>query len=64
MVHPLPGPSETNNLNNKNNNEGTINQNLKLFARGNTKSKTPLIIGTNQFPKTPIKIGIIIKKNY
>ena len=38
------------------------NQKLKLFKRGNAISGAPNIIGTNQLPKPPIKIGITIKK--
>jgi len=33
-----------------------------LFSRGNAISGEPIIKGTNQFPKQPIKIGITIKK--
>ena len=42
--------------------EGGSNQNLILFIRGNAISGAPIISGTNQFPKPPIKIGITIKK--
>jgi len=38
------------------------NQKLKLFKRGNAISGAPIITGTNQLPKPPIKIGITIKK--
>jgi hypothetical protein len=38
------------------------NQKLKLFKRGKAISGAPIITGTNQFPKPPIKIGITIKK--
>jgi hypothetical protein len=37
-------------------------QNLILFIRGKAASGAPSIHGTNQFPKPPIIIGIIIKK--
>ena len=33
-----------------------------LFNRGKAMSGAPIIIGTNQFPKPPIIIGITIKK--
>ena len=33
-----------------------------LFIRGNAISGAPNIIGINQFPNPPIKIGITIKK--
>ena len=42
--------------------EGGINQNLKLFIRGNAMSGLPTIIGKNQLPNPLIKIGITIKK--
>jgi len=48
--------------NNNKNNEGGNNQKLMLFSRGNDISTAPNIIGTNQLPKPPIKIGITIKK--
>jgi len=38
------------------------NQNDKLFRRGKAISGAPIIIGTNQLPKPPIKIGITMKK--
>ena len=41
---------------------GGNNQKLKLFNRGKAISGAPIIIGTNQLPKPPIKIGITIKK--
>jgi hypothetical protein len=33
-----------------------------LLRRGKAISGAPIIIGTNQFPNPPIKIGITIKK--
>lgn len=33
-----------------------------LFNRGKAISGDPIIRGTNQFPKQPIKIGMTIKK--
>jgi hypothetical protein len=33
-----------------------------LFIRGKAISTAPIKIGTNQFPKPPIKIGITMKK--
>jgi hypothetical protein len=38
------------------------NQNLKLFIRGKAISGAPTKVGTIQFPKPPINIGITIKK--
>jgi hypothetical protein len=48
-------------INNKNN-AGGNNQNEILFKRGKAISGAPNIIGTNQLPNPPIKIGITIKK--
>ena len=45
-----------------NRNDGGNSQNLKLFIRGKAISGAPIISGTNQFPKPPIKIGITKKK--
>lgn len=42
--------------------EGGKSQNLMLFIRGKAISGAPIIIGTSQFPKPPIIIGITIKK--
>jgi len=61
-VHPPLGPPEINILRTKKKREGNINHTLRLFTRGKHKSKAPLNNGTNQFPKAPIRIGIIIKK--
>src|SRR5205823_6649217 len=61
-VHPVPTPGSTKALNNNNDNDGGNNQKLKLFNLGNAISGLPIIIGTNQLPKPPIKIGITIKK--
>ena len=41
---------------------GGNNQKLILFSRGKAISGAPIIKGTNQFPKPPIKIGITMKK--
>jgi hypothetical protein len=38
------------------------NQKLKLFIRGKAISGAHNIVGTIQFPKPPINIGITIKK--
>jgi hypothetical protein len=42
--------------------EGGNNQNLKLFIRGKAISGAPIIRGTSQLPKPPIKMGITKKK--
>ena len=39
----------------------TVNQNEILFIRGNAMSGAPIISGTNQLPKPPIKAGITMK---
>lgn len=61
-VQPTPAPDSMKlEINNKNN-AGGNNQNEMLFKRGNAISGAPSIIGTNQFPKPPMIIGITIKK--
>jgi len=45
-----------------NSNAGGNNQKLMLFILGNAISGAPIIRGTNQLPKPPIKIGITAKK--
>jgi len=62
MVHPVPTPASVNIDANNNNREGGNNQKLMLFIRGNAISGAPIIKGTNQFPKPPIKVGITMKK--
>ena len=39
----------------------TVSQNEMLFIRGNAMSGAPIIRGTNQLPKPPIKAGITMK---
>jgi hypothetical protein len=41
---------------------GNINQNDKLFIRGNAISGTPIYRGINQLPKPEINVGIKKKK--
>lgn len=41
---------------------GGRSQNLSAFIRGKAISGAAIIIGINQFPKPPIKIGITRKK--
>jgi len=60
-VQPVPVPKSTTLDNNNNEREGGINQKLILFKRGKAMSLEPIIIGTNQFPKPLINIGISIK---
>jgi len=61
-VHPVPAPASTKLDNNNKNKAGGNNQKLILFNLGKAISGLPNKIGTNQFPKLPIKIGIVIKK--
>jgi hypothetical protein len=60
-VHPTPAPDSIKLEINNRNNEGVNNQNDILFNLGKAISGAPSIIGTNQFPKPPIKMGITIK---
>ena len=41
--------------------DGTSSQKLILFMRGNAMSGAPIINGTIQLPKPPIKAGITMK---
>jgi hypothetical protein len=61
-VHPVPAPASTRADDNNNSNDGGKSQKLMLFIRGKAISGAPIINGTNQLPKPPIKIGITIKK--
>ncbi len=61
-VQPVPAPNSTNEDNNNKIREGGNNQKLTLFNRGNAISGAPIINGTNQLPKPPIKTGMT-KKN-
>lgn len=60
-VQPVPAPSINIELISKNKDQGK-NQKLKLFNLGKAISGAPIITGTIQLPKPPIKIGIT-KKN-
>jgi hypothetical protein len=61
-VQPVPAPASTTLLKSNIVKAGIRNQNLMLFSRGNAMSGAPIINGTNQLPKPPIRIGITIKK--
>lgn len=61
-VQPVPAPLSTIPLDRSKTKAGIKNQNLMLFKRGKAISGAPIIRGTNQFPKHPIKMGITIKK--
>jgi len=60
-VQPVPAPPSTNDDPSNNINAGGNNQNDILFKRGNAMSGAPIINGTNQLPKPPIKTGITKK---
>jgi hypothetical protein len=61
-VHPVPTPTSTREEANNKQSDGGSNQKLILLSRGNAISGLPIIIGINQLPKPPIKMGITIKK--
>jgi len=54
-VHPVPAPDSTKVEASNNKREGGNNQNEILFILGKAISGAPIIKGTNQFPKPPIK---------
>jgi len=60
-VQPVPAPVSTKLEASNKINEGGNNQKLILFKRGKAISGAPIIIGTNQLPNPPIKIGITTK---
>ena len=61
-VHPVPAPTSKKLDSNKSIRDAGNNQKLILFKRGKAISGAPIRIGTNQFPKPPIKTGMTIKK--
>ena len=61
-VQPVPAPASTPADKINKINEGGNNQKLILFIRGKAMSGAPIKIGTNQFPKPLIIIGITMKK--
>lgn len=62
MVQPVPTDLSTFKENNIKNKEGGTSHRLRLFTRGNLISGLFLIIGKNQFPNPPIRMGITMKK--
>ena len=62
IVHPVATPFETYPLINNKVIDGTKNQNLRLFIRGNAISGADSIKGISQFPIPPTMAGIIRKK--
>lgn len=61
-VQPVPTPLSTIEERSNKTKAGGSNQKERLFIRGKDISGAPSIIGRNQFPKPPIKIGITMKK--
>jgi hypothetical protein len=57
-VHPVPAPPSTNADATNSNNDGTNNQKLILFSRGNAMSGAPIISGKKKLPNPPINTGI------
>jgi len=62
IVQPNPAPVSTYIDNKKIKRAGGNNQKLRLFNLGKAISGAPIIVGTSQFPKPPIKTGITKKK--
>lgn len=58
----MPAPASTVDEANKRKNEGGSSQKLILFMRGKAMSGAPIIRGTSQLPKPPMRMGITIKK--
>jgi len=60
-VQPVPAPPSTHVEIRNSTKAGNNNQKLKLFRRGNAISGDPNMLGTSQFPKAPISIGMAAK---
>ena len=58
----MPAPASTVEEASRRRKEGGRSQKLILFIRGNAMSGAPIISGTSQLPKPPIRRGITIKK--
>ena len=61
-VHPVPAPPSTRAEKSRRRRDGGRSQKLMLFLRGNALSGAPILRGTNQLPKPPIRIGLTLKK--
>ncbi len=57
----MPAPSSIKTEVASNASAGTSSQNEMLFMRGKAMSGAPIISGTNQLPKPPIKAGMTTK---
>ena len=62
-VHPTPGPgpSPANTEPISSSADGISSQKLTLLRRGKAMSGAPIISGTNQLPKPPMKAGMTMK---
>lgn len=58
----MPAPASTVEEARRRKKDGGRSQKLMLFIRGKAISGAPIISGTSQFPKPPIRIGMTIKK--
>ena len=58
----MPAPLSTSDEDSSSISDGGSNQKLILFIRGKAISGAPSMMGTSQFPKPPIIIGITMKK--
>jgi hypothetical protein len=61
-VHPVPAPPSAKLERRTRIRDGGRSQKLTLLSRGKAISGAPIRIGTNQFPKPPIRTGMTIKK--
>ena len=61
-VHPVPAPPSTRADVRRRSSDGGRSQKEMLFLRGNALSGAPILRGTNQLPKPPIRIGLTLKK--
>lgn len=58
----MPAPASTVEEARRRKKDGGSSQKLMLFIRGKAMSGAPIISGTSQFPKPPIRMGMTIKK--
>jgi len=61
-VQPVPAPLSTRAEERRRRSEGGRSQKEMLFLRGKALSGAPILRGTNQLPKPPIRIGLTLKK--
>lgn len=58
----MPAPASTVEEARRRKKDGGSSQKLMLFIRGKAMSGAPIISGTSQLPKPPIRIGMTMKK--